>query len=106
MLFPYVFVPHSMDKMQGYIDFIFYEVWSKAKDQEYDIDMLFSGCDDLKELITELHYNKWDGADFFLKGLQLVYEDFKTLDDSEINMLKLWYRSNNSIGLVCANDLQ
>ena len=27
MLFPYTYVPHSMEKMQEYIDFIFYQVW-------------------------------------------------------------------------------
>ena len=30
MLFPYAYVPHSMEKMQEFIDLIFFEVWCKA----------------------------------------------------------------------------
>ena len=30
MLFPYTYVPHSMEKMQEFIVFIFFEVWCKA----------------------------------------------------------------------------
>lgn len=31
MLFSYTYVPHKMEKMQAFIDFIFYEVWCKAR---------------------------------------------------------------------------
>ena len=31
MLFPYVYVKHSMEEMQGFIDFIFFAVWCKAR---------------------------------------------------------------------------
>ena len=31
MLFSYIYVPHKMEKMQAFIDFIFYEVWCKAR---------------------------------------------------------------------------
>ena len=30
MLFPYTYVPHQIEKMQAFIDFIFHEVWCKA----------------------------------------------------------------------------
>ena len=30
MLFPYTYVPHQMEKMQTFIDFIFHEVWCEA----------------------------------------------------------------------------
>jgi hypothetical protein len=30
MLFAYTYVPHAMEKMQEFIDFIFFEVWCKA----------------------------------------------------------------------------
>lgn len=104
MLFPYVFVAHQMDKMQGYIDFIFYEVWCKADGKEYDIDVLFAANAELREMITELHTNENRGADFFLTGLQQLFEDFKTLTDEQIEKLKLWYRSNNDIEGLCRGN--
>ena len=104
MLFPYTYVLHTMEKMQGYIDFIFFEVWCKAKAKDYVIEELFSGNPELCEMITELHYSQLDGAEFFLTGLQQVFEDFKTLDDTQVANLTHWYSSNNSVGLLCASD--
>jgi len=104
MLFPYVFVAHQMDKMQGYIDFIFYEVWCKADGKDYDIASLFAAKDELREMINELHTSEHKGADFFLTGLQQLFEDFKTLTDEQLEKLKLWYRSNNDIEGLCRGN--
>lgn len=104
MLFPYTYVPHTMEKMQGYIDFIFFEVWCQAKARNYVIEELFSGNPELCEMITELHYSQLDGAEFFLTGLQQVFEDFKTLGDTQVANLTHWYCSNNSVDLLCTSD--
>lgn len=104
MLFPYTYVPHAMEKMQDYIDYIFVEVWCKASGNHYDIEDLFAGNNELKEIITELHTSELKGADFFLTGLQLVFEDFKTLSANDISNITHWYHSNNTIELLCAND--
>jgi len=104
MLFSYTFVPHSMDKMQTYIDYIFNEVWCKAQGRDYDIDVLFAGCDELRQVITELHTSELKGADFFLTGLQQIFEDFQGLSSDDIEQLKQWYHDNNSIELLCSND--
>ncbi len=93
-----------MEKMQDYINFIFDEVWCKAKEQDYDIEVLFSGNEDLKQLIIELHTSAFKGADFFLTGLQLVFEDFKLLSDIELQSIKDWYSANNNIELACLAD--
>lgn len=31
MLFQYTYVPHQMEKMQAFIDFIFFEVWCRRR---------------------------------------------------------------------------
>ena len=103
MLFPYRYVSHSMERMQEYIDFIFYEVWCKAQGNEYDIDILFAGNEELRQIVTELHTSELKGAEFFLTGLQQVFEDFKTLAHDDIVQLKFWYFSNNNIDLLCLN---
>lgn len=104
MLFPYTYVPHSMDKMQCHINFIFFQVWCKAAGKDYDIDVLFSDNKELCEIIKELHYSQLDGAEFFLTGLQQVFEDFKTLQAQDISRLNAWYCANNRVDLLCAND--
>ncbi|WP_340121696.1 hypothetical protein [Methylobacter svalbardensis] len=98
------FLEVYMEKMQWYINFIFFEVWCKAKGKDYVIEELFSGNEELCEIITELHYSQHKGADFFLAGLQHIFEDFKILENTDIENLKHWYRSNNRVDLLCAKD--
>ena len=104
MLFSYTYIEHTMEKMQGYIDFIFYDVWCVAKGNDYEINKLFAGNVELKDIITELDTSEVKGAEFFLMGLQQVFEDFKLLSVVEIDQLKHWYDSNNNIELCCAGD--
>lgn len=100
MLFPYQYIDHPMNKMQEYIAYIFYEVWCKAPACEYNIE-LFDGNTELKEIITAFHYTEPKGADFFVKGIQTIFEIFKNLDPDKINEMKNWYRSNNHIEGLC-----
>ena len=104
MLFPYTYVPHSMEKMQWHINFIFFQVWCRAKGKDYDIEVLFADNEELCEIITELHFSQLKGAEFFLTGLQQVFEDFKKLEDTDIEILKRRYCANNCVDLLCAND--
>ena len=104
MLFPYQYVPHSMEIMQSYIDFIFYEVWCRAKGRTYDIDVLFADNQELREMITELDGKKPKGANFFLTGLQEIFNDFKILSNKDIEQLKHCYQSNNCIEHLCIGD--
>ncbi|MEE9303740.1 MAG: hypothetical protein V3U84_08125 [Thiotrichaceae bacterium] len=103
MLFPYTYVTHSMEKMQDYLDFIFFEVWCQARDDlDYDIEMLFVGNDDLRIMISELYTSELQGANFFLTGLQQIFEDFKQLSDRQIDQLKNMCRANNDIESACS----
>jgi len=104
MLFSYTYVPHSMETMQGYIDYIFHNVWCTARGNDYDIEALFAGNNELRELIAELHTSEKKGADFFLTGLQQIFEDFKHLSNAQLNQLKQWFHSNNNIEQACAGD--
>ena len=50
MLFPYTYVPHQMEKMQTFIDFIFHEVWCKAPTSgPFGLD-LFDANAELREM--------------------------------------------------------
>ena len=100
MLFPYTYVPHSMEKMQEYIDFIFFDVWCKAPGEKYNI-ALFNNKPELREIIQDLHNTEPKGADFFIKGIQLIFVEFSHLNAFDIQRLKHWYQANNDIGSIC-----
>jgi hypothetical protein len=103
MLYPYRYINHSMERMQEFIDYIFYRVWCEAPNCDYDIK-LFDGNTDLKEIITDLHNTDPKGADFFVKGLQEIFNDFKGFSLAQIDTLKNWYAANNNIEELCKNN--
>src|SRR5262249_10976578 len=105
MLFPYVYVPHQMEKMQEFIDFIFHEVWCKAPGNgQFCLD-LFDGNADLKEVMTIFNYGDTQGGDFFYGHVERIYGLFALLTSVQIDQFKQWYQANNDIEKVCANDL-
>ncbi|MCZ4285382.1 MULTISPECIES: HNH endonuclease [Marinobacter] len=104
MLFPYTYVSHQMEKMQEFIDFIFYEVWCKAPGYgPFSLD-LFLPNPDLYEVMNAFHYSDSQGSEFFLGHVQRIFELFTTLDDAQIEQFRQWYQANNDIEKVCAND--
>jgi len=106
MLFPYTYVPHQMEKMQKFIDFIFFEVWCKAPiGQEFHTD-LFVGEPDLQEVMSEFGFAKQapERGKAFYKDVKTIYQSFSSLPPQEIEQFKRWYLANNDIEKVCAND--
>ena len=104
MLFPYTYVPHRMEKIQTFIDFIFYAVWCQAPLQRpYRLE-LFSSNPELFEVMTAFHYDDSKGADFFAGHVERIYGHFALLSPCQVEQLRLWYRANNDVEGVCAND--
>lgn len=104
MLFPYKYVPHQMEKMQEFIDFIFYGVWCKAPASgPFNLE-LFNGNADLKEVMTAFFYGHTQGGDFFYAHVERIYGHFAILTAAQINQFTQWYQANNDIEKVCAND--
>jgi len=108
MLFPYKYISHSMEKMQEFIDFIFYEVWCKAPFAEYGIH-LFETNTDLYDIMDELFRRdlaeklKDDGAaKFFYEGVNDIFNEFVSLTAEEITEYQLHFRANNDIEQSCA----
>ncbi len=104
MLFPYTYVPHQMENMQKFIDFIFFKVWCQAPGNgEFSLD-LFDSNTELKEVIEAFHYSDTNGADFFNGHIERIYKLFAALTPIEIDKFRQWYQANNDIEKVCAND--
>ena len=93
MLFPYTYVPHQMEKMQTFIDFIFHEVWCKAPIGLVFHPDLFEGNPDLKEVMTEFGFSAQaaDRGKAFYKDVKSIYEFFALLSPQEIDQFKHWY---------------
>lgn len=104
MLFAYTYVPHAMEKMQAFIDFIFFEVWCKAPDNgDFRLE-LFNANAELKELMEAFYYGDTQGGDFFYGYVERIYRLFAPLTPVQIDQLRQWYQANNDIEKVCAND--
>lgn len=104
MLFPYTYVPHQMEKMQTFIDFIFHEVWCKAPTSgPFDLN-LFDANAELREVMEAFYYSDAQGADFFYGHVERIYDLFLALTPLQINQFQQWYQGNNDLEKVCAND--
>lgn len=106
MLFPYTYVPHQMEKMQVFIDYIFHEVWCKAPIGLTFHPDLFEGNADLKEVMTEFGFSAKaaERGRAFYKDVKAIYELFAPLTAQEIDQFKHWYQGNNDLEKVCIND--
>ncbi|MFZ5602982.1 MAG: HNH endonuclease [Pseudomonadota bacterium] len=104
MLFPYIYVPHQMEKMQAFIDFIFYDVWCKAPATGLFGLHVFDANAELRELMEAFYYSDTQGADFFYGHVERIYSLFSSLTVAQIGEFQLWYQSNNDLEKVCAND--
>lgn len=104
MLFPYTYVPHKMEKMQEFIDFIFHEVWCKASASGPFGLHLFDANAELREVMDAFYYSDAQGADFFYGHVERIYGLFSVLTAAQINQFQHWYQGNNDLEKVCAND--
>lgn len=106
MLFAYIYVPHAMEKMQEFIDFIFFEVWCKAPiGLDFSLD-LFDDSPDLREVLSSFGFTARSperGRQFYT-DIKTIYKLFAVLTPPQIAQLSQWYRANNDIEKVCAND--
>ena len=110
MLFSYQYVPHKMEKMQGFIDFIFFEVWCKASiNKPFSLE-LFERNTELYEVMHDFYFTcvpkgkPEPTAVKFYNQVQKIYISFSKLKPNQINKFKKWYKANNNIEQVCANN--
>ncbi len=104
MLFSYTYITQDMEKMQGYMDYIFYKVWCEARRMpEYGIE-LFDANLELKEILRDFDIQTSEGGDLFLRSIEDIFNLFKELSSIQIEQLRAWYTANNNIKALCANE--
>lgn len=106
MLFPYTYVPHQMEKMQQFIDFIFFEVWCKAPIGEEFHPDLFDRKPEFKEVMSEFGFSARaaERGRAFYKDVKAIYERFAPLSPPQIKQFKKWYWGNNDLKKICVNN--
>jgi len=110
VLFSYSFVAHNIEKMHCYIEYLFHEVWCEARSVEYGIE-LFDRMPDLKEIIEELWKQEElagkpiKSAEFFLTGINDIFNEFKALEQGDVDQFKTWFSANNDLERCCDNSL-
>jgi hypothetical protein len=104
MLFPYTYVPHSMEKMHEFIEYIFFKVWCKAPEGKPFSFELFNAKSELKAIMEAFHYSDSKGADFFNGHIEKIYGLFAPLSNEQISRLQEWFKGNNDIEGLCRND--
>lgn len=109
MLFSYTYVPHAMEKMQVFIDFIFFEVWCKAPEAEYGIH-LFEPSDPLHSVMKELSRRDLAGklkngsGKWFYEAVNSIFNEFSELNAGEVGEYRRCYQANNQIEALCSNN--
>lgn len=89
--------------MQRFINFIFYQVWCRArKAGPYDLT-LFDANPPLKQVMNAFAYGQTEAGDRFSSQVQAIYQSFSQLSRGEIAQFKRWYQGNNDLERVCAN---
>lgn len=104
MLFPFKYVPHELENLQGFIDWIFDEVWCKAPaGGDFRLE-LFDANSDLKNIMKSLYYGDSKIGDFFYTQIEKIYGCFSQLSPPQVSQLQRWYHGNNDIEKICAID--
>lgn len=105
MLFPYVFSPQTMDKMQEFIEYIFMHVWCAAvPNRPFELS-LFEGNAELYNIMEDI----WQQIDIrkqpnvFWEQVEEIYFAFAKLSSLEIQQIKHWFNGNNDIEGACLN---
>ncbi|OLN32600.1 hypothetical protein [Desulfosporosinus metallidurans] len=103
MHYVYEFIPHEIETMQEYIDYIFDEVWCKAPSRQYRIT-LFNKNTELKAIITNNRFLATKTGKLFVDQIKAIYAVFKTLSQNDIDRLARWFKANNHIEALCGNQ--
>lgn len=79
--------------------------WVSIRDLDSKVSLeLFTDNTELHEVMTAFHYSDAQGADFFFGHVERIYGLFAVLTPAQISQFQQWYRGNNDLEKVCAND--
>jgi len=102
MHFNYIPIKHDIDKLQEYLDFLFFDIWLNAKG-DFNSHLLKAN-DDLFNIYEVLEIQDSDWGNFFTARIASIHKEFANIDDDDFKTkLKESYIANNNIEGLC-ND--
>jgi hypothetical protein len=102
MLFTYKYIKHDIEKLQGFLDFLFYDVWLVA-DGDFDAEKL-NGNPELKQIYEDFGNADYKWGNFFNSSIEKIYAEFAKIDDDPFKLkLKDQYNANNEIEVLCTD---
>lgn len=111
MIFTYKYIQHDIEKLQKFLDFLFYDVWLVAKG-DFDIDKL-NGNAELKNIYETLGNVDYDpnntkknqkgkSAYFFNSSIENIFKEFAKIEDDDFKRdLFDFYSTNNDVETLC-----
>jgi hypothetical protein len=102
MLFTYKYIKHDIEKLQGFLDFLFYDVWLVAEG-DFDAEKLNSNPD-LKQIYIDFGNADFKWGNFFNSSIEQIYSEFEKIKDDnfKLELIDL-YDANNNVEVLC-ND--
>ncbi|MGJ1243572.1 MULTISPECIES: hypothetical protein [Sphingobacterium] len=113
MIFTYQYINHEIEKLQGFLDFLFYDVWLVAEGS-FDIEKL-NGNQELKDIYEALGNIDYDPAStkknqkgksayFFNSSIENIFKEFAKINDDDFKLdLIDFYSKNNDIESLCGD---
>jgi 5-methylcytosine-specific restriction endonuclease McrA len=113
VLFNYTYISHDIEKLQGFLDFLFLDVWLYA-DGTFDANKL-KGNKELYDIYLELDKVDFDPANakknekgksayFFNSSIEKIFKAFAAINDDKFKEeLFECYINNNNIESICKN---
>ncbi|REC62355.1 hypothetical protein DRF65_11630 [Chryseobacterium pennae] len=102
MHFTYKYINHEIEKFQKYSDFIFLQVWCKAR-HPFNIAK-FDQYPELQTIFNKLEQNPGEWAQFFVKAVKDIYGEFLKLGKAQKKELSRCYQINNNVARLCRNN--
>lgn len=116
MIFTYRYIKHDIEKLQEFLDFLFYDVWLVAEG-DFNAEKL-NGNKDLKNIYLELGNVDYDpssakknqkgkSAYFFNSSIEVIFKEFAKIDDDTFKLELIdFYSNNNDIESLCSNKIK
>lgn len=113
MIFTYQYITHEIEKLQEFLDFLFYDVWLLAEGA-FDIEKL-NGNQELKNIYEQLGNVDYDptsakknqkgkSAYFFNSSIETIFNEFVKIDDDDFKLELIdFYSINNDIESLCSD---
>lgn len=104
MIFTYQYIKHDIEKLQEFLDFLFYDVWLVAEGV-FNFSKLDDN-DELKKICEKLELEDTEWGNFFNGRIAWIYDEFAKINDDNFKLELIdFYHNNNNIEALCSNKI-